>query len=372
MQNENAQHDHYNDEIDLADLVRSLWDGKWLVIGVTFLATLLAVAYLMLLPAKTYTGSLPITPLSQADLEIYQEFNASQFMPITQQKLLDLFIEDLITYDGIEAAMLSLDFVKKETGERASDFLARVRRDAYYNFTVVPPSRDDEKAYRPNWTIEITTHEMLLADQVLRRAFAQAHTSVNTLLNQQFQRLSAMKKRAIHISLEDIAIAQNNAIEQYDLKLTERLAFLAEQAGIARVLDLAKDTLSSHDYTTSSAVVTAVKTKESFYLRGYIAIEKEIETLNARTSPIPFINEWVSLNAQKQALLSDKTAERAELTFAQTPIGHDDFRATTYDLASIQYTSKTKSTLVLALSIVLGGMLGIFVLLIRNAVIRKD
>ena len=35
MQNENAQHDHYNDEIDLADLVRSLWDGKWLVIGVT-------------------------------------------------------------------------------------------------------------------------------------------------------------------------------------------------------------------------------------------------------------------------------------------------------------------------------------------------
>ena len=97
MQNENAQHDHYNDEIDLADLVRSLWDGKWLVIGVTFLTTLLAVAYLMLVP-KTYTGSLHITPLSQADLEIYQEFNASQFMPITQQKLLDLFIEDLITY----------------------------------------------------------------------------------------------------------------------------------------------------------------------------------------------------------------------------------------------------------------------------------
>jgi|GEM_PF-1403597 hypothetical protein len=28
-------------------------------------------------------------------------------------------------------------------------------------------------------------------------------------------------------------------------------------------------------------------------------IEKEIETLNSRTSLIPFINEWVGFNAQK-------------------------------------------------------------------------
>ena len=49
-----------------------------------------------------------------------------------------------------------------------------------------------------------------------------------------------------------------------------------------------------------------------------------------------------------------------------------EFRDSKYDVASLDYQRKTKSALVLALAIVLGGMLGIVVLLIRNALIKQD
>jgi len=69
----------HSDEIDLVDLVRSLWDGKWLVIGVMCITLMLAAAYLVLVP-KTYTASFEISPLPAAQLGIYNELNATQLM----------------------------------------------------------------------------------------------------------------------------------------------------------------------------------------------------------------------------------------------------------------------------------------------------
>ena len=58
----------YNDEIDLADLVRSLWNGKWLVIGITLATVIAATVYVVVTP-KSYTGTLYITtiPISETN-----------------------------------------------------------------------------------------------------------------------------------------------------------------------------------------------------------------------------------------------------------------------------------------------------------------
>ena len=277
MQNENAQHDHYNDEIDLADLVRSLWDGKWLVIGVTLLTMLLAVAYLKLVP-KSYTGSLAIAALTSAEIEVYQEFNASQFMPINQDQLLNLFVEELRTYDSLHASILANDYIQKSDDETNEEFAIRIRHTAY-GFTFLAPSAPGAKNHQPNWRITFSTHDKVLLNNVLDAALANAHVNVNSLLSQRFERISAVKQRAIKLGLQDVAIAENNALEQYELSKAARLAFLIEQASIARALDIAQDTLTSQTFATSSSILATVKSKDAFYLRGYIAIEKEIENL---------------------------------------------------------------------------------------------
>jgi chain length determinant protein (polysaccharide antigen chain regulator) len=140
-------------------------------------------------------------------------------------------------------------------------------------------------------------------------------------------------------------------------------------------LGIDNGTLSSQTYIGSSAIsalVTTGNVDQTLYLRGYLALEKEMQLLAARDSAALYIPSLASLDYQQRVLMQDPAVERAQEIFALTPIGTEQFEAAVYDIASMSYKSNTKTSLVLALSIVLGGMLGVFVLLIRNAVIVKS
>ena len=96
MPNSPEQSQAYNDEIDLADLIRALWQGKWLVIGVTLAALALGIAYLMIAP-KSYTASLNILALPSSQADVYTELHETQLIATDKQSLLALFVEDLKT-----------------------------------------------------------------------------------------------------------------------------------------------------------------------------------------------------------------------------------------------------------------------------------
>ncbi len=96
MPNSPEQSQAYNDEIDLADLIRALWQGKWLVIGVTLATLALGIAYLMIVP-KSYTASLNILALPSSQADVYIELHETQLIATDKQSLLALFVEDLKT-----------------------------------------------------------------------------------------------------------------------------------------------------------------------------------------------------------------------------------------------------------------------------------
>jgi LPS O-antigen subunit length determinant protein (WzzB/FepE family) len=169
-----------------------------------------------------------------------------------------------------------------------------------------------------------------------------------------------------------VDLRKQRALATYEIDMMAKLALLDEQAQIARDLDLSNGTFSAQIYLNASTVVTSSGKDEPIYLRGYLAIEKEIKMILTRQSANPFISELADIENSKLHLLQDKTVTRANELLANTPIGTEQFSAVVYDLASVEYKSKTKATLVLALAVVLGGLLGIFVLLIRNALIKKD
>ena len=52
-----------NDEIDLRDLIVALWNGRWLITGVTALVAAIALAYLLLIP-QSQKASMVIKPLN--------------------------------------------------------------------------------------------------------------------------------------------------------------------------------------------------------------------------------------------------------------------------------------------------------------------
>lgn len=55
-----------SDEIDIVDLIGALWDGKWIIIGVTALITILGTIYVYTTPVST-TANLPIALTQEAN-----------------------------------------------------------------------------------------------------------------------------------------------------------------------------------------------------------------------------------------------------------------------------------------------------------------
>ena len=329
-----------------------------------------AVIYLTITP-KTYTGALEISPLTTADAEVYLILNESELIGINNKQLATLFIDDILTYKALEASIKDNSYLEKLAAESELEFSLRISHAAR-TFSLSKPSNKKDEEQQPKWTLAITTQQPELAIKVVSDALSVANDSVNHQVQIMMDKHFAAHSRGIIRELEDIDTATSIALSIEKLKTQSRLAYLKEQASLARAIGIDKNTLTAQTFTTQSALVTSVNKEEPFYLRGYIAIEKEMEILSARQSHQLFIPELIRNETKRRLLLADKGITIARELLKLTPIGTEAFEAVSYDLASITLQSKTKTSLILALSIVLGGMLGIFVLLIRNAVVRKE
>jgi len=202
--------------------------------------------------------------------------------------------------------------------------------------------------------------------------------------------------------LEDVQTQIKNVVVDYERTTTDRLAFLREQAAIARKLGVAKNTIEAQTFSAQNGMVANVKTDTPFYLRGFEAIEKEIELIESRDDKGAFTSGLVELEQKKRALEQDKTLqrveknkefldalvelekkvrqleqdktlERAEALFADTPVMRaDDFSAVLMTVAATEFESKSKRMLMLAMAVVLGGLVGTVYVLIANAMRKRN
>jgi len=326
MSNSPEQSQAYNDEIDLADLIRALWQGKWLVIGVTLATLALGIAYLVIAP-KSYTASLNILALPNSQADVYIELHEAQLIATDKQSLLALFVEDLKTQtQSVNGLGLSIASVTP-TQSRLS-------------FSTQAPGQPTET----------------VAD-----ALELAHRNVNQQLELNFSRHSDKLARNNTNAIEALDLERLQKIAIFTFNQNQQVATLKEQVKLARFLSIEKGALSS---------LTGFKALK-VYEQGYLALEKEIELIQSRKVE-DFIPDLARIEFSQAELLKNKEVKRVEMMLAKTPIGTDQFSAAVYNLDTLVYKNNTKTSLILALSIVLGGMLGIFVLLIRNVLIKQD
>ncbi|MDC0084524.1 Wzz/FepE/Etk N-terminal domain-containing protein [Oceanospirillaceae bacterium] len=326
MSNSPEQSQAYNDEIDLADLIRALWQGKWLVIGVTLATLALGIAYLVIAP-KSYTASLNILALPNSQADVYIELHEAQLIATDKQSLLALFVEDLKTQtQSVNGLGLSIASVTP-TQSRLS-------------FSTQAPGQPTET----------------VAD-----ALELAHRNVNQQLELNFSRHSDKLARNNTNAIEALDLERLQKIAIFTFNQNQQVATLKEQVKLARLLSIEKGALSS---------LTGFKALK-VYEQGYLALEKEIELIQSRKVE-DFIPDLARIEFSQAELLKNKEVKRVEMMLAKTPIGTDQFAAAVYNLDTLVYKNNTKTSLILALSIVLGGMLGIFVLLIRNVLIKQD
>ena len=155
-----------------------------------------------------------------------------------------------------------------------------------------------------------------------------------------------------------------NELITYDTEIRSKLAYLKEQANIARELNIkvgATDQFINLQYNVDTEPVFPL------YTRGYKALEKEITLLNDRVDKRVFIPSIIELEKNIRVLKNDRSVELIKKSFNATPIKSDGFKSAIFKLPSTKLKFKARPFFYNLLAIFLGGLVGIFYVLIKQA-----
>ena len=359
-----ATHDSGNDEIDLRDLIVGLYQGRWLIVSAILGCVALALAYIIAMP-QTQKVSLEVKTIDFFTSTTYGPLSNTGFLSINAGNLSNWFFEDPQPY--LVDNMLKLDYLVKQTAETEAEFALRVGQEAA-NFEFLAPTKDEKaKIARPNWIVKFHTTNPELARQLVADTFADINSSVQKKLQAQLAFNIQQHETDLANQLEDIKLKIASREAAYKANIARKVAVISEQAQIARSLGVANNQLVSNMEGNKDLVVLANQSMPT-YLNGYIALEKEIELLQQRGESQQFMAEIADLMAQKYNLENNQVVRRAQQLYKLTPLASDDFAAVYYHLANMQFKPKLSSILLLALAIILGGMLGVMILIVRNVV----
>lgn len=364
-----------NDEIDLSEVFLTIWEGRWKVFSLVGFAVVLTFIYQILFPAPTFKAVSQIKPIPSKEAELYSESNAHGIFEVTPSLLIDLYIEEWRDIELLEKRLRDLDVINVDELNSEEELKKKIA-DIISAIEILPPSNADGKSKGPVkefWTIE---HEY--DDEVKWKAFlaavdGDANNNVRDVLQLAFETSLFIEKNKIAFEVEDTQLKIENAIADYDRVTSDRLAFLREQAAIAKKLGIAKNTIEAQTFNAQNGMVANVNTNTPFYMRGYDAIEKEIELIQSRQDKEPFIKGLLELQQKLRELKQNKVIDRAEELFSKTPVVRSNmFTATGFnpDATAIEYNKKKILQLVLA--IFLGGIVGIFYIFVSNAITNRN
>ena len=421
-----------SDEIDLIELFTTFWEGKWKIVLAIITSLACVVGYEFLLLPANFRAETEIKPISAIEIEKYRATNDFEFYQVSPEALLNLYIELLEDRKIFEKAITQFGLLDRNLFETEAEFNDAVTSLAT-DIELARPTIEDEQNpsdRRRFWTINfeyndeqkwkdalsfvnsvsVAEVQKFLKDQFSNRFNIEKSKSEFLLENIQAQISNAkldyekeMQEFELKqgFQLEDVQTQIENAIKDYDRKTQDRVAFLKEQAAIARQLGVVKNTIEAQTFTTQNSVVANIKTDTPFYLRGYEAIEKEVELIENRADKLAFVPGLLELEQNKRALEQDltlqraeknkaflenvldlekkkrdieqdKSLERSEQIFSQTPIMNDaEFTPVLIDVEATEFKYDGKFSLRLALAIVIGGFIGAAYVLIQSALAKR-
>jgi LPS O-antigen subunit length determinant protein (WzzB/FepE family) len=370
----NASVPAQDDEIDLLELITTVWDGRWFIVAVASVCVFFGGAIALLLP-KTLSGEFDLRPIPSWSSQDYAGLNALEFFNVDRDRLFELFIEDVSNKGTLEAAIRQYSNNKRQIDETDLEYNDRLVTEAH-GFQLLPPSNPENTRNRDPrrfWSMAVKSQEPEETIRlILGEALSNSQSNVRQVLQRSFEQFVYVQRNTLANRLEDIATERDNLFEDYDKQIDMRLSFLKEQAEIARTLGIAKNTLDAQVFQAGSALVSNVNIEPPFYLRGFEAIDKEIKLLQDRGRKDAFIGDLITVEQQARAIEQSKLIDRAVVAFGSTPLVTGDFRAASYAIATMGLKPNVRSVLIVLASAVIGGFIAMVVVLIRASLRRRS
>ena len=379
---------HRDDEIDLFELFIKLWKGKWTIIVAMIGATILGMLYSMTSPniyaGKTFVRaaqpsaftrytflSEAINSLSETDLANRVVLSGDFNYKIDDQFIFNAFISE---FNDLEEVIQTLrgdqsvvqELSKIEEDAREGFIISRAKQ-----FQMIPPQKGETQT-----ELRFTWGDVDAGKQIFETSLQLVLANVKATLAKDIDQYAQGAQSKLNIKIENATLQKDIIKKGIRLADKKRLLFLTEQASIARELGVETNFLHRNEQPTVSGNRVSLNVQSSsrpFYLHGYKAIEKEIAIIQARSPEdrMALSDEYAQVQQEIYALENDVSISR--LLAARQMIDTDDpTRWVLFNLNLAEITSNKKTNLILALSVVLGGFIGMCFVLIRSAVRKRN
>lgn len=393
-----------SNEIDLFELLNVVIQERVTVLAISVVALLLGILFVLAVPQK-HVAELTIRPLLYDEIGKYTDLNSvvdfreeteasvvaieiggegenrnSDFETVSSERLLDFFGGALLGAEPVRTALQAESAAYAalaDDPEEQKKFL----EDFLNHFRVTAPDPETLEFGVLEWVVDVETRNVDEMRRVVLAALGHAEETARAAVAGQINSIRDAREREISLALEDALRELDLAIYGYELQQAQRLAFLREQAGIARALDIRDRAFEAR--TGADAAVASVETVSStadiagdsplpYYLRGYLAIEEEIRVLEARGGDdvARYIPKANALRVKIRELESDRSVERIDAALAASPLSGGDFVAARYNTTLLIFERAISTPVILVVSVFLGVVGGILFVFSRHGIRR--
>ena len=324
-------HIYYENEIDLINLLKIIWDDKIKILIFAIISFLIGFGYSYQIP-KNYLNSLVIKKSDNNEFKklVYIEKflktkNENILITQTEQKnqsILNRFVNELMDYEELA---INLENIKK------------VRK----NIAKLPIENQEKKLFQYAKSLEIV--KLAKEDET------------NYIINFKWENIDEAKeilKNTINLTLKNLEKSIYEELEQsieFEKKIIKnrdetRLKYLLEQSSIAKELNILNNQIDNVNLSQSNVSLSINTSDIAYYLRGFKAIDKEIELIKNRDyQNFKFIEQEIAYLKEKK-----------------------DTRWVDYNIYSLEIKSLKNTKQIIIISILLGLIVGIIFVLISN------
>ena len=351
-----------SDEIDLIEVIVNIWNNKLKIATITAIFIIIS-AGLYFVSKPSLNAKTEILPITIFENNLYSPYN-SLIAPQTESDDKKIIIDAIKKYQLIDQGKFNDE----------NEYLEAVEKNALSLDLLRPVNVDGSKRgeTRLNWIIEFEVNDQKKWEQALSFIDNEINRNIQNYLTKNFITTLNNLKLLDQFKLEDLNQKIEFAKNDYEFDTSNRLAFLREQALIARKLNIVNNTLEVENFSTPSGVISNVQTATPYYMRGYSMIEKEIELIETRTNKDAFTKNLLDLEKQKRDLLQDKSLERIEVLFNSTPIVNgNNFKAASIIYKDTEYKASFSYIKAVLFAGIFGIIFGTFYVLTSNAIQQR-
>lgn len=416
----NVQYQASNsEEIDLVELFRALWQLKLLIIGITLGITLLAAAYAFLatpyFQTRTYLRPVPQSTLDQLnETGIYkltpdEAINRVAGALSSYDNRLDFYLNNQELFQEIEKPGDSPEQTFADFNEDAFEMLfpdpkRTDNRSAFVGLQLTYPRGMDGAAVVNSFVTYVLELERQEIAEDLESLINNRLSTLDMRMDAQRASYAASKEAKIATLLEEDALKRAELQDELaalraELKTrrTHRIQELNEAISIAESLGIRTPTspsaMAEAPRNGTQVIRTEVTNQEApLYFMGTEALTAERDALSSRSSD-DFVepriaeiqSELAMLEHNREVeILKEREGEDvylknlAELReeaarLKGIKLDTERLRLVRLDQPALQSLKpiKPRKAMILALGLVLGGMLGVFVALVRSLMSRS-